>query len=168
MTAIEDETFSSCWSLEKIAIHKSIEEIGDNPFQQCNSELEIAVDSGNERFEVKDGVLFDTKEKRLITALGKEEYEVPSGTEIIGNHAFYGCPELSEINIPEGVTAIGAEAFYMCEGLTEITIPESVTVIGADAFTYCDSLTAVVVRGSYAEKYCMENGVPFVYQDEGN
>ena len=168
VTAIGDRAFSWCECLEKIAIHQNVEEIGDNPFQRCNSELEIAVDSGNERFEVKDGVLFDKKEKRLITALGKEKYEVPEGTKIIGDYAFYECSELSEINIPEGVTAIGAEAFYMCERLDKITIPESVTAIGADAFTYCDSLTAAIVRGSCAEKYCIENGVPFVYQDEGN
>ena len=168
VTAIGDRAFSDCWNLEKIAIHQNVEEIVDNPFQRCNSELEIAVDSGNERFEVKDGVLFDKKEKRLITALGKEKYEVPEGTKIIGDYAFYECSELSEINIPEGVTAIGAEAFYDCYRLTEITIPESVTDIGAEAFAYCGSLTAVIVRGSYAEKYCIENGVPFVYQDEGN
>ena len=188
VTVIGDGAFSAC-GVEKIAIPKNVEEIEGNPFKPCIWEFEIAVDSGNERFEVKDGVLFDKKEKRLITALVKEKYEVPAGTEIIEDRAFYDCsvlevtiPEgvttigakafsycypLTEITIPEGVTTIGAEAFSYCHDLTKITIPESVTAIGADALSDCDaSLTAAIVQGSYAERYCIENGVSFVYQDK--
>jgi len=32
----------------------------------------------------------------------------------IGQYAFYGCSEMTEINIPTGITTIGARAFWVC------------------------------------------------------
>ena len=157
---IGEKAFSGCKNLQKIVIHQHVEEIDDNPFQKCDPGLAITVDSGNERFEIKDGVLFDTKEKRLITALGKEKYEVPAGTKIIGNHAFYCCEELSEIKIPEGVTAIGDGAFEGCINLSSITLPESLISIGESAFEGCEKLQEIHLPdgvrniGNRAFNYC--------------
>jgi hypothetical protein len=47
-----------------------------------------------------------------------------------------------------------------------ITIPPSVTGIGDGAFNECDSLVAITVeRGSYAQAYCEEQGLPYTYSD---
>ena len=66
--------------------------------------------------------------------------------------------------IPEGVTLIGENAFKDCASLTEITIPAGVTEIGRDAFIGCGNLTIIVSEGSYAEKYCKENGLKYQYR----
>lgn len=70
--------------------------------------------------------------------------EIQNGVTGIGDIAFNGCSNLTEITIPETVTSIGENAFGYC-GLTEITIPENVTSIKAYVFTNCKSLTSVVL-----------------------
>ena len=65
--------------------------------------------------------------------------------------------------IPESVTTIGYYAFYNCTGLTSVVIPDSVNSIEEEAFSECGNLNVTVGQGSYAEKYCAENGIPFVY-----
>ena len=37
---------------------------------------------------------------------------IPDGVDSIGDHAFHGCTELTNITIPESVTKIGASAFW--------------------------------------------------------
>lgn len=88
---------------------------------------------------------------------------LPDSVDLIGVGAFADMLELVEINIPEGVVEIGSAAFYNCIVLSEIVIPKTVKRIGEFAFNHCDKLTAVVEKGSYAEKYCKQNGVKFAY-----
>ena len=47
---------------------------------------------------------------------GSVTYTVTS----IGNYAFYGCSELTEVTIPEGITTIGGNAFWNCPGIETV------------------------------------------------
>ena len=62
----------------------------------------------------------------------------------IGNHAFYNCKSLTNINISNGVMSIGDNAFEGCISLKSIKIPDSITSIGDYAFGECDSLSPQV------------------------
>lgn len=84
---------------------------------------------------------------------------------VLGDEAFSGCTELTEVVIPEGVTAIGMWAFYDCTALSSSIIPSGVTDIGEDAFYGCDSLTATVAEGSYAAQYSKKNGIRRTYAE---
>ncbi len=64
----------------------------------------------------------------------------------IGDYAFDGCSNLTEITIPETVKEIGEYAFHDCELLITVTIPGSVTTIGNYAFWSCDKLTQVILN----------------------
>ena len=75
-------------------------------------------------------------------------FNIPESVTEIGDWAFYGCKNLTEINIPESVTEIGFYAFYGCKSLKEITIPESVTEIGNCAFKNCKNLTEINIPES--------------------
>ena len=63
----------------------------------------------------------------------------------IGNGAFSGCRELTEIAFPERLTEIGELAFSDCTGLVELVIPETVRKIGAGALSGCTSLKSLTL-----------------------
>ena len=58
----------------------------------------------------------------------------------IGDEAFYGCDQLTDVTLPESLLSIGVQAFYGCESLVNITIPDDIISIGEDAFDGCTSL----------------------------
>ena len=99
--------------------------------------------------------------RRLITRV-----TLPESIAVIEDSAFADMTELVEINIPEGVTRIGDVAFYQCVKLPKIVIPKTVEHIGEFAFRKCDKLTVVAKKGSYAEKYCRQNGIKVEYTSE--
>ena len=59
----------------------------------------------------------------------------------IGNRAFYGCADLTEVTIPQSVTSIGERAFTACRNLNSLTINDAATSIGNRAFTECPLAT---------------------------
>jgi len=87
---------------------------------------------------------------------------IPDSVTSIGDNAFRDCDSLMAVTIPDSVTSIGNHAFRGCSGLTAMTIPDSVTKIGDNAFAGCDALILSVRTGSYAEKYAIQNGIPYV------
>lgn len=84
----------------------------------------------------------------------------------IGSEAFINSEFLSSIILPDCLTTIGIDAFCGCSFLTSITLPDSLTTIGNWAFESCSvSLNFTVVRGSWAESWCKENGKNYTYSN---
>jgi len=86
---------------------------------------------------------------------------LPQDLKIIGEEAFMNLDSADKIVIPEGTTTIGARAFAN-GSFTEIELPESLSSIGDNAFYGCSGMTARVIPGSYAEKYCTDNGIRYI------
>ena len=78
--------------------------------------------------------------KEQIAAVSMEP-----GITAIGDGAFMGCSNLTNVTIPEGVASIGKTAFHRCSSLTSVTIPEGVATIGNSTFYGCSSLTSVTI-----------------------
>ena len=76
---------------------------------------------------------------------------VVGGVSNIGEYAFAGCTEVTDVTISEGVTLIGDEAFAGCSSLTSVTIPSSVTWIEEEAFYRCFQLADVYYAGTRQE-----------------
>lgn len=163
---IERGTFSGCNNLESIEFSGKVEKVFANAIGSCSNlrtivwgenlieweEIEslryftklsdIKVDSENKKFSSVEGVLFDKNQKTLYVyppAKGDETYI-----------------------IPDGVTEIYRDAFADCTYLTAVDVPESVTVIGNNSI----NSTIIGIRGSEAEKYALENGLPFVDKNQ--
>ena len=77
-----------------------------------------------------------------------KKIEIKKGVTYIGQLAFYGCGNLTEITIPEGVTSIRFYSFSECNSLKKINIPNSVTSIEQGTFSNCSSLTEITIPSS--------------------
>ena len=189
---IGDFAFSGCGGLTSVKLPESLTTVGRNPFSCCRELTRIEISPDQETFGVDGNVLFNRNDKTLICypiGLAQSGYVIPEGTQTIGYGAFQWCANLTSIEIPETVTTIEAWAFEECDGLTSVEIPGSVTTIGEMAFKNCDTLksikvpgsvtsigeealssysdpTLIVERDSYAEKYAVENEIPYTYAEE--
>lgn len=137
------------------AVPEGISVIGDYAFPYCNFLTEVELPES-----------LTTIGQGAFAACGLlRKIELPEGLTTIGTDAFLGCKSLTEIEFPEGLTNIGDHAFILCESLTKIKLPESLTTIGDGAFDNCESLTLVVEKGSYAQQWAKESGIPYTYPD---
>ncbi|MCI6957231.1 MAG: leucine-rich repeat protein [Clostridiales bacterium] len=78
----------------------------------------------------------------------------------IGERAFDGCSNLTDVTIPESVTGIGSFAFAFCHSLTGITLPSRLTTLGSNPFGYCNLLTSITIPETNAS-FCSVDGVLF-------
>ena len=88
-----------------------------------------------------------------FTTIGNEAFadssveyvELFGSITTIGDGAFAGCTNLTELALPASLETIGAGAFAGCTGITEITLPASLVSIGAGAFDGCTNLSKVTL-----------------------
>ena len=168
VTKIRPGAFEGCKSLVSIKIPKSVINIGDtdinfggfeyefdyssnNPFIDCNALSSIIVESGNPKYDSRNGcnAIIRTSSNRLMA--GCKNTTIPNSVTSIGHSAFYHCTGLASIAIPNSVTQIGTQAFDGCSGLTSIRIPNSVMTIGPGAFGFCTGLTSITIPNSVKE-----------------
>lgn len=153
VTSIESQAFEGCKSLTNIAIPKNVASIQVSAFRDCTSLLGIWVDADNAAYSNDDrGVLFDKNKTTLICCPSglSDDYTIPSTVKSIGNSAFYGCVNLTDVTISNSVKSIESSAFFNCTALTSVTIPKSVTSIKNHTFYGCTALTGVVIPDSVA------------------
>lgn len=104
VTSIGDGAFYGCSNLMSVNIPSSVTSIGRAAFYDTewwNSQLEGLV--------YMDCFLLGYKGENPSGNM-----EIKEGTKIIGNWAFYNCPNLTSITFPNSVTNIGEGAFFDC------------------------------------------------------
>lgn len=182
ITKIGNEAFSSCEALEEINFPEGLEEIGEAAFASCRKLTEISLPDSVKTIAKAFAGCLALRSVRLSEGLPEigdhafsncralAEIKLPAGIQSVGVWAFARCVELVEIVIPDGVTEIRKQAFMECAKLERVVIPASVksmknyTYRGrAPESVFCDSpnVTAIVEKGSYAEKYCIKNGIDY-------
>ena len=90
-----------------------------------------------------------------------EGVHLPENIETICASAFEECHKLEGITFPKRMTNIGKKAFFRCTSLKAVYIPDHVT-IDSNAFADCPKLTIYSGKGSFAEKYAIDNNIFFV------
>ena len=146
LTTIGDRIFNGCDNLTSVMIPDSVEKCGDNPFRACNNLKEIILSEDHPLLEVKDGVLYNKTEKRLIfypDSLHESHFSIPFGVEAIGDEAFSFCYHITRVIIPDSVTSIGFGAFRNCGNLVGISIPHGIREIEGWTFLNCGNLLNV-------------------------
>ena len=95
-----------------------------------------------------------------------QTFVVPAGVVIVGEGAFEGCTELTEVMIEYGAERIEDWAFSSCKKLTSVAIPASVTYIAENAFWGSGRAELTVTSGSYAEQFARENNINYHYPED--
>lgn len=161
VTTLGYNVFGGCEKLKEIVIPKNVTEIKGALFQVCNALEKIIVEDDNPNYDSRDNcnAIIEKSTKTLLS--GCKNTIIPQNVDIIGDFAFSGFKDISNITIPLGVITIGKGAFWGC-GLTDLDIPISVTSVGERAFQQCFALKSISIPlsvkniGSYAFYDCTE------------
>lgn len=96
------------------------------------------------------------------------DYAIPNSVKQIGNNAFYRNDSLTEVVLGEGIEEIGYQTFAENKNLVSVNIPESLTDIKYNSFDGCPKLILTVSKGSYGEKYAIENKIKYRIGKDGS
>lgn len=117
---LDDEAFAECNNLNYIELPSNVNSIGDGAFIHCNN-LDIVVSDGNLNYLVRDNVLFDKANSKII-ASGKIN---------------------ANIVVPDSVTAISDFAFYDKDVINTISFGKSNPLLGNYSFADCNNIETV-------------------------
>ena len=184
---IGEDIFNYCPFLEKIDLPKTLKEIPSGMFALCTSLEEILLPDGV--CDIGDRVFkacFKLKKINIpdkVKKIGNSAFEgckaleqiiLPQSVQKIGQSAFSHCESLKTAFISEGPEEIGQGAFAYCGNLEKVYLPKSIKKIKnlsvknespRNIFYGCEKVGAIVCQGSYAEKYCKRNNIPYTYQE---
>lgn len=145
---IREEAFGACSELKRITISTGVRIIEEGAFSRCKKLKTIDIDKNNTFFSTDGNCLIDIERKTLLW--GNKDTVIPmSGeVEIIGGSAFAAVDDLEFIFLPKSIKRIEDGAFLNCFNLSSITIPENVTKIGNYAFSHCHQLKEITLPKS--------------------
>ena len=147
VTSIGSMAFFNCSGMTNISIGSGVTNIGAMAFIACYGLEAINVNPANFAYGSLAGVMFDKNQTTLLQYPGGKpgDYTPPASVVSIGDNAFAGCINLTNVSIGDNVTNIGGGVFYECVNLTNVTIGAGLASIGYDGFDQCYGLLAINV-----------------------
>ncbi|MBQ9228872.1 MAG: leucine-rich repeat domain-containing protein [Eubacterium sp.] len=137
---IGKHAFRNCKQLKKITFNSGNIEIGFAAFAGCSELTELVLCAGT---IVSSNAFCECTKLTTLTILD------PVGNEknhtLLGEAAFVGCSNLTDIEFGNGVIDIGNYTFERCTGLTQIVIPQNTICIGNHCFMNCTRLQNVFI-----------------------
>ena len=143
---IDNMAFSRCNKLVSITLPANCDSISPIAFQSSTSLKEILFAEGNQTYSSHDGIVYTKDGSGLLIypAGAGLEFDIPEGTDSIGERAFYQG-SIQYVTFPQSLRKIGQEAFYSCNGMDEVTIDGGVEEIGDGAFRFCGQLELLTI-----------------------
>ncbi|MCR4658507.1 MAG: leucine-rich repeat domain-containing protein [Lachnospiraceae bacterium] len=144
----DSSAFSGCTRLSKVNIPEKTRSLGSGVFAGCSSLSDVTISPDNRDFVCKDGVIYSKDGKQLIQYLAgrpKTSYSMPAEVQKIGEYAFWGANNLTDVSISKTVKTIPEYAFANCGGLTNVVLPYGVQSLMAYSFADCNSLRNIVI-----------------------
>ena len=144
VTHIGNCVFFYCESLTDVHIPDTVTAIGYAPFAGCSELTTITVDERNTVYCCdENGILYDRDMSILIqcpAAVRQASVPIPDSVRIIGECAFLGCSNLTNMAVPDSVSVIQSNAFEDCRNLTSISIGTGLTDLEKEVFFCCEKL----------------------------
>ena len=183
VTAVADNAFKDCASLEKVVLPDTPVSIGSEAFAGCASLKDLNIPVNITTLGVRAFYQCTSLEDILLSGvfyLGDEAFagctalkRVTFGGDLktVGNYAFSGCKKLSEAFLPDVVVEIGEGAFSGCTSLKYVELPASLAAIPDKAFKDCRALVLVTVPagvvkiGAHAFSGCLSMEELAIYGD---
>lgn len=173
-----NDEFNCCYNLQNVELPDGIEYLGSCAFQSCTSLKTIEIPDS---VQYLPNTLFNgcTSLENVVLPEGPTELNcwffgncsslksvtLPSTIKTVSDNVFHGCVGLESISFPNGVEKILHQNFDGCTNLKEVLIPASTIEIDSDNFDYLDNFVIVGAKGSYAEEFSNNNGIPFVIHE---
>lgn len=145
-----DSAFWSCDNLHKVTLPATLTHIPSHAFSWSNLR-EIKIDEDNPVYQSVDNCVIEKQTKTLC--IGSANSRIPSDGSVtsIGDYAFSGRVDLTEMTIPDCISLIGEWAFNGCTGLTKIEIPATVKTIKQAVFKDCENLNRLIINEGVSE-----------------
>ena len=115
----------------------------------------------NEKFFVDSYGGVYSKDKKTLIRVPESlngNYNILSGTEIIGESAFFQCKKIHSVKFPDTLKEIKKDAFLRCSSLECIELPESLLILEDGAFAECKRIKKIVITTPDIKIY----GSPFI------
>lgn len=144
---IEANAFAACDELREVVLPCSLVSMGKGIFKASEALKDISLSEKSDYYAVCEGILYDRNECRVVCcppALDLEMLDVPFGTEIIADSAFYCNRALKYVRLPRTLRKIEKSAFLFTDALRMIELPPGLKEIENNAF--------LVGQGFRAEK----------------
>lgn len=126
ITQINSRRFLGSSALESVSIPKTITNLGEYAFENCQSLKEILVDDENENFKSTDGVLYTKNMQTLLIYPANREntdFSIPETVRSFGDYAFDYSQNLENITIPAGLRSMGEyEPFYCAKSIKNFDV----------------------------------------------
>ncbi|MCI5582324.1 MAG: leucine-rich repeat domain-containing protein, partial [Anaeroplasma sp.] len=136
---IDQNTFKSLKSVQKIEIHAKIQKLYNGMFSELKELKEVFIP--NTVKTIESGAFYNCVKLENVI------FEENSSLASIYSAAFTECSSLKEITLPDSVKNLNQYCFANC-GLTKFTTPANLEVIGTRVFDRCMSLEEVVIGSS--------------------
>lgn len=155
--SIGDGAFGGCSRMSSIVIPNSVSEISGMAFELVPNIIYSGIATGapwgakSLNGYVDGNYVYKDNTKTILLACNASvsgSIVIPTSVEIIENHAFSWCDEITDVVISNGVISIGSGAFSHCDRLRTIIIPNTVVNIGGMAFYECPNLKSITIPSS--------------------
>ena len=142
VTRIASDAFRACNSLLTMKCNQDLLSIGSYAFEGCNNLLTVVLPRSMSSIENR--AFYRCANLSHVICEGEKKEIKTRGS--IGDHAFYDCYVLQDIEIPEGIWAIeGSGNFSFNWQLRKVIIPSTMEYIGAGAFYDCSKLDSLII-----------------------
>ena len=153
--SIEERTFARCEALSAVTLPAALSSIGSNAFEGCSNLTSITIP--NAMSSVGDYAFYGCKQLEGVFISDLSAWSDITFASDTASPLYYAKNlylngiKVETLEIPSGVQVIKEHAFVNAECLTAVSIPKSVIGIAAGAFAGCTNIKRVYYEGSKAD-----------------